>query len=53
MFDYIDWLMISRCQRLSEDFIREFQDKVSWDDIFENQKLSFLFKKEFANKLNK
>ena len=29
-FDEFDWCCISTYQELSEDFIREFQDKVNW-----------------------
>ena len=44
--------MISRQQKLSEDFIREFSDKVDWCNISEYQKLSENFIREFADKLN-
>jgi len=42
---------ISKVQNLSEDFIREFQDKVNWVYISECQKLSENFIKEFSDKL--
>ncbi len=29
--DEVDWSYISEYQRLSEDFIREFKDKVIWN----------------------
>jgi hypothetical protein len=40
------------CQDLSEDFIREFQDKVHWFCISEYQKLSEDFIKEFKDKVD-
>ena len=48
----IDWLNISRYQKLSEDFIREFKDEVNWVCISENQKLSEDFIREFKDKVN-
>ena len=44
---------MTRCQRLSEDFIREFQDKVEWNNISAYQKLSEDFIREFKDKLNR
>ena len=41
-----NWLMISRYQKLSENFIREFKDKVNWEYISKYQTLSEDFKKE-------
>ena len=38
--------------KLSEDFIREFQDKVNWYCISACQKLSEDFIREFKNKVN-
>ena len=46
------WREISECQKLSEDFIREFQDKVSWYWISECQKLSEDFILEFQDKVH-
>ena len=43
----IDWNNISKHQKLSENFIREFQDKVNWYNISNYQKLSEKFIKEF------
>ena len=37
---------------LSEDFIREFQDKVNWEMISVTQKLSEDFIREFQNKVD-
>jgi hypothetical protein len=47
----LDWYNISYCQRLSEDFIREFQDKVHWINISGYQTLSEDFIREFQNRL--
>ena len=46
------WEDISECQKLSELFIREYQDKVDWYWISEYQKLSELFIREFQDKVN-
>ena len=46
------WKEISRRQNLSENFIREFQDKVYWDSISMRQKLSESFIREFQDKVN-
>jgi hypothetical protein len=35
-----NWKEISEHQTLSEEFIREFQDKVDWEIISEHQTLS-------------
>ena len=43
--------MISVKQKLSEDFIREFKDKVHWWFIFKYQTLSEEFKEEFKKEL--
>ena len=48
----LNWHHISEYQTLSENFIREFQNKVNWIIISKNQKLSENFKKEFKHKLN-
>ena len=45
------WKEISMSQKLSEDFIREFQDKVNWDRISRCQKLSEDFIREFQDKV--
>jgi len=47
----LDWICISKYQKLSEEFIREFQDKVNWDCIFTYQKLSEDFIREFQDKV--
>ena len=47
-----NWGQISGYQKLPEDFIREFQDKVDWDFILMYQSLSEDFKNEFKDKLN-
>ena len=46
------WFKISGYRYLSEDFIREFQDKVSWRQISRYQKLSEEFIREFQDKVN-
>ena len=45
------WEDISKHQKLSEDFIREFQDKVYWGYISMFQKLSEDFIREFQDKV--
>jgi len=46
------WIKISKHQNLSEDFIREFEDKVDWRWISMSQDLSEDFIREFKNKLS-
>ena len=46
------WSYISRYQKLSEDFIREFKDKVDWFRISIYQKLSENFIREFKDCVN-
>ena len=46
------WVDISADQKLSESFIRDFQDKVCWYWISKCQKLSNEFIKEFKHRLN-
>ena len=47
--EYVDdWARISRELTLSEDFIRDHQDKVDWEYISKYQKLSEDFIKEFS-----
>ena len=48
----IDWRFISDNFRLSEEFIREFSDKVNWYNISYSQKLSEDFIREFKDKVN-
>jgi hypothetical protein len=47
-----NWYNISEYQTLSEDFIREFQDKVDWSFISRYQKLSEDFIRQFQDKVN-
>src|SRR5574344_1543872 len=47
----VNWVCISIYQKLSEDFIREFQDNVDWNCISQSQKLSEDFIREFQNKV--
>jgi hypothetical protein len=46
------WSVISSEQKLSEDFIREFEDKVDWRFISLDQKLSYSFIREFQDKVD-
>jgi hypothetical protein len=48
----VDWVILSRHETLSEDFIREFQDYVNWDIISFYQDMSKDFCKEFQDKIN-
>ena len=48
----IGWQMLSYYKNLSEDFIREFQNKVNWGFISTRQKLSEAFIREFQNKVD-
>ena len=48
----MDWYESSKCQKLSEDFIREFQDNVNWYRISKHQKLSNEFIEEFKDRLD-
>ena len=50
--DYYNWKSLSRHERLTEDFIREFKDKVDWDLIGQYQHLSEDFIWEFKDKVN-
>ena len=47
----VNWKSISQYQTLSEDFIREFQDKVDWMQIFIHQTLSEDFIRQFKDKV--
>jgi hypothetical protein len=48
----IDWCYISKYQKLSEEFIKDFQDNINWDNISACQKLSKEFIKEFQDKVS-
>jgi hypothetical protein len=48
---YVDWGLISE-NRLSENFIREFQDYVVWDYVSGNSPLSENFIREFQDKFD-
>ena len=51
--DNIDWVRVSFCQKLPEDILREFSDKVEWVEIISaRQKLSEGFIREFADKVD-
>ncbi len=45
-------IYISYNYKLSENFIRKFQDRLDWDLISEWQKLSEDFIREFQNDVN-
>jgi hypothetical protein len=49
---YIDWHIISNINKLSEEFIREFEDSVHWSAIFAQQNLSDDFLIEFQETLD-
>ena len=46
------WSDISRCQKLSEEFIEKYSDRVDWDYISAYQKLSENFIEEHVDKVN-
>lgn len=50
--NYKTWGILSMKGHLSEDFIREYQDKVYWDYISIYQKLSESFIREFRDKVD-
>lgn len=50
--DNVNWLVISKYQKLSENFIREFQNKVEWPQISKYQILSENFIREFLYEIN-
>lgn len=52
--EYLDWDKIVTSQKLSEQFIEDFQNKVNWEDIFDYQtSLSPEFKEKWKHKINK
>jgi hypothetical protein len=50
-FNKGDWYNISVHQKLTEQFIREYQNLVDWEMIFKYQNLSEDFKQEFQHKI--
>jgi hypothetical protein len=50
--DQVDWEYISRCQVLSEAFMREFADRVDWTSISYENTLSEAFIREFADRVD-
>ena len=50
--DKVDWNIISKFQKLSEDFIKEFKEIVNWNNISWKQKLSEDFIYDFQDKLD-
>lgn len=51
-YEPADWYHCSYIENLSEDFIREFADKVRWSSISYNQNLSENFIAEFETKVS-
>ena len=49
--DKVNWIDISRYQKLKENYIRKFKDKVDWMNISYAQKLSEKFIREFQDKV--
>jgi len=50
--DGANWARISTSYALSEDFIREFQDKLDWVNISHHQDLSEDFMREMKHKID-
>jgi len=50
--DKVNWVLISKYQKLSEKFIEKYKDKVNWKYISEHQKLSKSFIEKHKDKLN-
>ena len=50
--EHKNWLTLCKIYILSEDFIRQFQNEVIWEDISYYQKLSKEFIIEFSDKIN-
>ena len=48
----IDWNLVSSKQKLSEEFIEKFRDKVYWGNIPNYQDLSEEFIKRFQDKVD-
>jgi hypothetical protein len=46
------WWRVSKYQRLTEDFIRKFADKLNWDFVSQYQVLSDDFMREFQESIN-
>ena len=49
--NYDDWVSLSMHKGLTEDFIREFADRVDWEWISQYQHLSEGFIREFADRV--
>ena len=50
--EIVNWYNISTCQKLFEEFIKEFQDRVNWPNISTHQKLSEEFIREFKDSVD-
>ena len=46
------WIRICRFMELSEDFMREYSNKLNWMYISMNQKLSIQFLKDYQDKID-
>ena len=52
--NYGDWYEVSEHEGLTEDFIREFRDKVDWEGIIKMQHISkSLIEEVIVNKLDR
>jgi hypothetical protein len=47
-----DWLYLSKRKKLSQNFIREFRNKVDWEYVSEYQTLDEEFIREFQDKVH-
>ena len=50
--DRVNWNCISWYQKLSESFIREFEDRVDWNWISEYQDIGDKFANEFRDRID-
>jgi hypothetical protein len=48
----VRWGLVSYRTNLTEDFMREFQDKLDWPTLSTRQEFSYQFIKEFKDKLD-
>ena len=49
---YTDWYVISCSGKLSEEFMKEFNEEIHWGDLFSHQVLSNYFLIEIQNVIN-
>lgn len=52
--DFIDWCALSKCVKLSENFVRKYQDKIYWNNLSANNECNFSldFISEYKDKWN-